>query len=97
MATRKDEKARLRAARLEAERREAAGARKRLILGYAVAGGLTAAVLVGIVIVIASGGGSVRLATRLRPPTSTPRRAASTGSRPTLARARLRRRSATWT
>ncbi len=58
MATRKDEKARLRAARLEAERREAAGARKRLVLGYAVAGGLTAAVIVGIVIVIASGGSS---------------------------------------
>jgi hypothetical protein len=58
MATRKEEKARLRAERLEAERREAAGARKRLILGYAVAGVLTAAVLAGIVVVIASGGGS---------------------------------------
>jgi Protein of unknown function (DUF3105) len=57
MATRKEEKERLRAARLEAERREAQGARKRLILGYGVAGVLTAAVLVGIVIVIASGGG----------------------------------------
>jgi Protein of unknown function (DUF3105) len=57
MATRKDEKARLRAARLEAERRDALAARKRLILGYGVAGVLTAAVLVGIGIVIASGGG----------------------------------------
>jgi Protein of unknown function (DUF3105) len=57
MATRKEEKARLRAARLEAERREAQAARKRLILGYGVAGALTAAVLVGIVVVIASGGG----------------------------------------
>jgi hypothetical protein len=57
MATRKEEKDRLRAARLEAERHEAIGARKRLILGYGVAGVLTAAVLVGIVIVIASGGG----------------------------------------
>jgi hypothetical protein len=57
MATRKEEKERLRTARLEAERLEAAGARKRLILGYGVAGALTAAVLVGIVIVIASGGG----------------------------------------
>ena len=57
MATRKEEKERLRAARLEAERREALAARKRLILGYGVAGVLTAAVLVGIVIVIASGGG----------------------------------------
>jgi hypothetical protein len=58
MATRKDEKARLRAARLEAERHEAAATRKRLILGYGVAGALTAAVLAGIVVVIASGGGS---------------------------------------
>ena len=57
MATRKDEKTRLRAARLEAERSEAKAARKRLILGYGVAGVLTAAVLVGIVIVIAGGGG----------------------------------------
>ena len=57
MATRKDEKARLRAARLEAERRDALAARKRLILGYGVAGVLTAAVLVGIGVVIASGGG----------------------------------------
>jgi hypothetical protein len=57
MATRKDEKARLRAARLEAERRDAQAARKRLILGYGVAGVLTAAVLVGIGVVIASGGG----------------------------------------
>jgi hypothetical protein len=57
MATRKDEKARLRAARLEAEQRDASAARKRLILGYGVAAVLTAAVLVGIVIVIASGGG----------------------------------------
>jgi hypothetical protein len=57
MATRKEEKERLRAARLEAERLEALGARKRLVLGYAVAGGLAAAVLAGIVIVIASGGG----------------------------------------
>jgi hypothetical protein len=57
MATRKEEKERLRAARLEAERLEALGARKRLILGYGVAGVLTAAVLAGIVIAIASGGG----------------------------------------
>jgi uncharacterized protein DUF3105 len=59
MATRKEEKERRRAARLEAERREAEAARKRMWLGYGVAGLLTAAVLVGIVIVIAgSGGGS---------------------------------------
>ncbi|MEK6326758.1 MAG: DUF3105 domain-containing protein [Actinomycetota bacterium] len=57
MATRKEEKERLRAARLEAEQREALSARKRLILGYGVAGVLTAAVLAGIVIAIAGGGG----------------------------------------
>ena len=57
MATRKEEKERLRAARLDAERREAQGARKRLLLGYAVAGVLTAAVLAGIVVVALSGGG----------------------------------------
>ncbi len=57
MATRKEEKERLRAARLEAEQREALSARKRLIFGYAAAGVLTAAVLAGIVIAIASGGG----------------------------------------
>jgi hypothetical protein len=57
MATRKDEKARLRAARLQAEQRESQAARKRLLLGYGVAGVLTLAVLVGIVVVVASGGG----------------------------------------
>jgi len=57
MATRKEEKARLREARLQAEQREAQAARKRLLLGYGVAGVLTLAVLVGIVVVIASGGG----------------------------------------
>src|SRR6266581_8012515 len=58
MATRKEDKARLRAARLEAEQQGAAAARKRLILGYGAAGVLTAAVFAGIVVVIASGGGS---------------------------------------
>lgn len=57
MATRKEEKERLRAQRLEAERQEATSARKRLLLGYGLAGFLTAAVLAGIVVVIASGGG----------------------------------------
>jgi hypothetical protein len=59
MATRKDEKDRRRQERLEAERRESAQARKRLILGYGAAGILTAAVIAGIIVVIAgSGGGS---------------------------------------
>lgn len=57
MATRKDEKDRRRQERLEAERRESAEARRRLYVGYAVAGVLAAAVLVGIVIVLAGGNG----------------------------------------
>lgn len=57
MASRKEEKERRRAERLAAERRETSGQRLRLILGYAVAGVLGLAVLVGIVIAIASGGG----------------------------------------
>jgi Protein of unknown function (DUF3105) len=57
VATRKQEKERLRQQRLEAERREAAEARRRLLLGYLIAGLLGAAVLGGLVIVIASGGG----------------------------------------
>jgi hypothetical protein len=57
MATRKQEKERLRQQRLEAERRQAAEERRRLLLGYLVAGLLGAAVLGGLVIVIASGGG----------------------------------------
>jgi Protein of unknown function (DUF3105) len=59
MSSRKEEKERLRAARLEAERREAAGARRGLIAGYALAGVLGLAVLAGLVVVIAgSVGGS---------------------------------------
>jgi hypothetical protein len=57
MATRKQEKERLRQQRLEAERRQAAEERRRLLLGYVVAGLLGAAVLAGLAIVIASGGG----------------------------------------
>lgn len=57
MATRKDEKARLREARLQAEQREAQAVRKRLLLGYGVAGVLTLAILVGIAVVVTSGGG----------------------------------------
>jgi hypothetical protein len=56
MASRKQEKERLRQERLEAERREAEMARRRLYLGYLVAGLLAAAVIVGLAIVILSGG-----------------------------------------
>ena len=59
MASRKEEKERLRQARIEAERREASEAQRRLMLGYVVAGVLAAAVLAGLVIVIlGSDGGS---------------------------------------
>jgi hypothetical protein len=57
MASRKEEKERLRQQRLEAERAERAQQRRRLILGYVSAGILGALVLAGVVIAIASSGG----------------------------------------
>jgi Protein of unknown function (DUF3105) len=57
MASRKEEKERLRQQRLAAERAAASTGRRRLLAGYVVAGVLTAAVLAGLVAVIASGGG----------------------------------------
>src|SRR5918999_1238064 len=57
MAHRREEKERLRRERLAAERREASDARRRLVLGYFVAGVLGAIVLAGIVVAITSGGG----------------------------------------
>jgi Protein of unknown function (DUF3105) len=56
MASRKEEKERLRQQRLAAERAAASRGRSRLIAGYVVAGVLAAAVLAGLVAVIASGG-----------------------------------------
>jgi hypothetical protein len=53
----KQEREQRRLERVEAEKREAANERRRLILGYVVAGALTLAVVVGIVIVIAGSGG----------------------------------------
>lgn len=53
----KAERDRRRADRLEAERREAAAQRRRLAIGYVVAGGLTLAVIVGIVVALGGGGG----------------------------------------
>jgi hypothetical protein len=58
MASRKEEKERLRQQRLAAERAAASRGRGRLIAGYVGAGILTLAVLAGLVAVIASGGGS---------------------------------------
>ena len=60
MASRKEEKERLRAQRLEAEQREADYARRRLLLGYAAAAVLTGGAIAGIVVAVAgSGGGGV--------------------------------------
>jgi hypothetical protein len=56
MASRKEEKERLRAQRLAAERAAQSTGRARLLLGYVVAGVLALAVIVGLVVVIASGG-----------------------------------------
>jgi len=58
MASRKEEKERLRRERLAAEQKATAAQRQRLMLGYVVAGVLGLAVLVGIVVAIANSGGS---------------------------------------
>lgn len=57
MSSRKEEKERLRQERLAAERQASAAARKRLILGYVVAGLLALAVVGGAIFAISSGGG----------------------------------------
>ena len=56
MSSRREEKERLRAERLAAERAASSSARRRLFAGYLVAGLLGAAVIAGLVVVIASGG-----------------------------------------
>src|SRR5436189_1403811 len=58
MASRKEEKERLRQQRLAAEQAEKAQQRRRLIIGYASAGILAALVVAGIIIAVSSGGGS---------------------------------------
>ena len=59
MATRKEERERLREIRREAEKREAREQRRKLLLGYVAAGILGGAVIVGILVVILySGGGA---------------------------------------
>jgi len=57
MASKKEERERLRRERLAAEQAATSDERRRLILGYFVAGLLGAAVLVGIVVAIVAGGG----------------------------------------
>ena len=56
MASRKEEKERLRQQRLAAERAAASSGQRRLIAGYVVAGLLALAVVAGLVVVIAGGG-----------------------------------------
>ncbi|MGH2981953.1 MAG: DUF3105 domain-containing protein [Solirubrobacterales bacterium] len=60
MPSRREEKERLRQIREEAEKRESAEQRRKLYLGYGVAGILAGAVIVGIVLVVigSSGGGA---------------------------------------
>lgn len=58
MATRKEERERLRELRREAEQDESSAQRRRLMIGYAVAGVLGVAVIAGIVVLISSSGGS---------------------------------------
>jgi hypothetical protein len=57
MATSREQRERRRAERLAAEQAAAAAERRRVMLGYIVAGVLGLAVLVGIVVVVASGSG----------------------------------------
>jgi hypothetical protein len=57
MASRKEEKERLRAQRLAAERAAQSSGRRRLLAGYFVAGLLALAVVAGLVVVITGGGG----------------------------------------
>jgi hypothetical protein len=57
VASRKEERERLRQIRQEAEAREAQEQRRRLLLGYGVAGVLGLAVIAGLAVVILSGGG----------------------------------------
>jgi hypothetical protein len=58
MASRKEERERLRQQRLAQQQSQGSSERRRLILGYVVAGLLSVAVLAGLVAVIASSGGS---------------------------------------
>jgi hypothetical protein len=57
MASRREERERLRQARLEREQEQASEQRRKLVIGYLVAGVLAVAVVIGIVIVATSSGG----------------------------------------
>ncbi|MBA2240400.1 MAG: hypothetical protein H0W09_04025, partial [Solirubrobacterales bacterium] len=56
MTSKKNQRERLRAERLAAERRSSGGGRGRLIMGYLIAAALGLAVVAGLVIVLSSGG-----------------------------------------
>ncbi len=58
MSGRKEERERLREERLAAQRASQSSDKRRLYLGYAVAGVIVAAVLAGLVVVVTGGGGS---------------------------------------
>src|SRR5436190_16644109 len=60
MASRREEKERLRQIRVEAEERERQAQRRRLYIGYALGGLIGAAVLAGIVVLIVSSGGGAQ-------------------------------------
>lgn len=57
MASRKEERERLRQARLEREREQVSVQRRKLMIGYVAAGAVGLAVLVGVVVVVAGSGG----------------------------------------
>lgn len=58
MASRKEEKERLRRERIEAERQAQSSGRRRLMIGYIVAGALALLIVVGLVIALTGGGDS---------------------------------------
>jgi hypothetical protein len=58
VASRKEDKERLRQERIDAERKATAAGRKRLVLGYVVAGALALIVVAGLVIAVTGGGSS---------------------------------------
>ena len=60
MANRREEKERLRQLREEAEKREASEQRRKLLIGYGVAGVLAAAVVAGILVLVLAGGSGAK-------------------------------------
>ena len=57
MASRKEQKERLKAERLQREREAAAAERRKRLVGYGAGGGLALAAIVAVIVVIAAGGG----------------------------------------